>query len=829
MPYSTNKPGTSWPRGWMLWLVLLCALVLSVLNARAATLTVTNTADSGAGTLRDQVAAASPGDTINFSVTGAIMLTNSIIITQNLTIAGPGAGSLAVSGLGQDLQNTFSIFQISNGIVAISGLTLSDGNATHLGTNQFGGAVYMTGGAVTMTSNAFLNNFTPNGSGGAIYVSGGSLAIVSSSFSNNYAEGGSGGAIDMSSGSLTVTNSIFLINSAAVGQGGAICVSGGSVAVADSIISSNSAGNGGGICSAGTAMIASSVIFGNTAQSNSVALGIGGGIFNLGSMTIVNSTISSNAAMNTVDTTSTYGGGGVNDRGTMLTIANSTITLNSAYFGGGIDNGTGTLNLSNSIVASNTAVMGGSDIEGTVTSGGYNLTGQNPRLGPLANYGGPTPTHALLAGSPAIGAGDPNFDATSTPYDQRGPGFPRVSGGGLCIGAFQLEPNQTGSNFIVNDLTDHDYGSCGPTNGSLREAIKYSPAGTAITFGVTGTIPLTMDELLISNNLTITGPACAPGITVSGNNASRIFTLIQAAANVSPTVNFSTLTLSGGNGVSSTNSGYGGAVYIAPSVFANITNCTLSGNTATIYGGAIRNDGTLTIANSTFSGNSASNGGGVFLNKSTLTAASCTITGNSATSTGGGIFLSLVGNNSLSLSNTIVAGNSAATDPDLKGTVKTGDYDLVQNTAGATLSGSHNVTGQSALLGPLAWNGGPTQTCALLSGSPAIDAGSTTLTTDQRGVTRPQGPADDIGAFELGSIYPPTISIQALPPSQVQISWYTVTNAWYQLQYCSALTTNQWAPLGAWLEGGGQMISTNDSVLLGGPQRFYQVGVTNSP
>ena len=260
----------------------------------------------------------------------------------------------------------------------------------------------------------------------------------------------------------------------------------------------------------------------------------------------------------------------------------------------------------------------------------------------------------------------------------------------------------------------------------------------------------------------------------------------------------------------------------------NVTNCTFSGNTA-FSGGAIRSGGTLTLTSCTLSGNSATNNGGAIQNAGALTVTSCTFSGNSAlsaTATGGGIN---VRGGTLSLFNTIVAGNSAANGADIYGLVSAGDYDLVQNPAGATLTGSHNITGQPALLGPLASNGGPTPTRALLAGSPAIDAGRTTLTTDQRGVARPQGAADDIGAFELGPIYSPTLSIQSIPLAQVQISWYTVTNAAYQLQYCSALTPDQWTPVSLWIVGGGQMISTNDPILAGQPQRFYRVAVTNSP
>jgi len=826
---------TQW-RGWGSWLTL-GALLLGGLNARASTLNVSSTADSGAGTLRAQIAAAAPGDTIHFSVTGTIALASEIAIAQDLTIAGPGASSLTVSDSGN------SIFAISGGLVGISGLTLANGGYG----DAAGGAIYMTGGTVTVAGSVFSGNNA--GNGGAIYMSGGSLAITSSTFSNNIADS-SGGAIDAVGGSLAVTNSTFLRNSA-VSFGGAIFVSGDTLVLASSTISMNSAGDGGGIIAGvngGGSMVTiqDSTISSNTANYfPSGQIGDGGGIHNNSSMKILNSTISGNSSISSPGTATYVGGGGIFNNGT-LTIANSTITLNIAADGGGILMEQGALNLSNSIVANNTFAGGGGydiDFSAGFTSGDYNLvqsfyanfsstgtlpgshniTGQPALLGPLTNNGGPTLTHALLLGSPAIAAGDPNFNATGTPYDQRGPGFPRVLNGGLSIGAIEIEPNQSGSNFVVNSLADHDYGTCGLTDGSLREAVEYSPAGATITFGVTGTITLTLGELLINKNLTITGPASAPGITVSGNHASGIFTVTNGAA----LVNLSTLTLCSGNG----SGGNGGALDVgifSPPPIVNVTNCTFSGNTA-FSGGAIRSGGTLTLTSCTLSGNSATNNGGAIQNAGALTVTSCTFSGNSAlsaTATGGGIN---VRGGTLSLFNTIVAGNTASNGADIYGLVSAGDYDLVQNPAGATLTGSHNITGQPALLGPLASNGGPTPTRALLAGSPAIDAGRTTLTTDQRGVARPQGAADDIGAFELGPIYSPTLSIQSIPLAQVQISWYTVTNAAYQLQYCSALTPDQWTPVSLWIVGGGQMISTNDPILAGQPQRFYRVAVTNSP
>src|SRR5436190_12537889 len=172
----TNR--TNPPRGSIAW--LMGALMMVGLNARAATLTVSSTADSGAGTLRDRVAAAAPGDTINFSVTGTIALTNpAIAITKDLTIVGPGQSSLTVRGLFQSgiSHSFFSLFTISSGTVGISDLTLSGGDST-LGDNgdRGGGAIYMSGGTVTVASCTLSNNYGTTGFGGAIYLSSGSMS-----------------------------------------------------------------------------------------------------------------------------------------------------------------------------------------------------------------------------------------------------------------------------------------------------------------------------------------------------------------------------------------------------------------------------------------------------------------------------------------------------------------------------------------------------------------------------------------------------------------------------------------------------------------------------
>jgi CSLREA domain-containing protein len=216
----------------------------------------------------------------------------------------------------------------------------------------------------------------------------------------------------------------------------------------------------------------------------------------------------------------------------------------------------------------------------------------------------------------------------------------------------------------------------------------------------------------------------------------------------------------------------GGGIFNAGDL--TISDSTISNNSADAIGGGLYNvAGPAAITGSTFSGNSAgSEGGGVANLGGVVTMTNVTFSGNTAGSAGGGIYNGVSGSQ-MTLLNATLAGDSAPAAQEishdsigpfhLKNTIIAGATPG-KNCAGTLSSDGHNLASDATcgltqgekkntdpMLGPLADNGGPTQTRALLVGSPAIDAGSSDCpppATDQRGTARPQGGCD-IGAFEL--------------------------------------------------------------------------------
>jgi hypothetical protein len=214
---------------------------------------------------------------------------------------------------------------------------------------------------------------------------------------------------------------------------------------------------------------------------------------------------------------------------------------------------------------------------------------------------------------------------------------------------------------------------------------------------------------------------------------------------------------------------------------ATIDHCTIDRNTAGTVGGGIRTSNTTTITASTIAFNAANLGGGIY-SSSTLTVNDSTITGNNAFKNGGGVYSrstakftndtvayntagtkggGIYNRSTFSLYNSIVSGNTLAaeTKSDIEGSTAlnaNSAFNLVSDTAtagGLTNGTNNNIVGSPALLGPLASNGGPTQTMLLLAGSPAMGTASTAkataagITVDQRGFALNTPP--DMGAVQV--------------------------------------------------------------------------------
>ena len=332
----------------------------------------------------------------------------------------------------------------------------------------------------------------------------------------------------------------------------------------------------------------------------------------------------------------------------------------------------------------------------------------------------------------------------------------------------RLEPLETRnllSTCVVNHLADDWVGS--GLNGSLRYCIANAVDGDAVTFAVTGTINLDTypGELELAHNIRIEGPG-ANLLTVRRDFDNlgpyfRIFTVLPAA-----TVNISGLTVANGYSTS-----FGGGI-------ANFGTLTLDktavvGNTADecpsgkcgfpppASGGGIGNNGTLTINDSTISGNHAVRDGGGIANGDSFTWEGGSVTLNNSTvagnraSAGGGIYKTS-GAATLTISNSTIARNEALIgggggirgQATLRNTIRALNSD--DPTTGH-IDGSYNLIGGDPLLGSLQDNGGPTQTMALLTASPALNAGDPAQlgVPDQRGVVRSGGV--NIGAYQASA------------------------------------------------------------------------------
>ena len=369
------------------------------------------------------------------SNSGVGLYNDGTLTVSNCVVSGNSGGGLyndhatsnvsncIVSGNSYGLYNDASHLSASDNLTAPEYYALSVSNCVISSNSQFG-----------IGNNGILGPSPPVERGNhrrdpvKIYYH--PVGIAPVTIENSIIRDNSGPGVDNNSGTVTIVNSTLTGNHNPAdqdsGYGGGISTYGGKlpgyVSVSNSTISGNSAFYSGGGISSG-----------------------------FSGLTIVNSTISGNA---TGDPDYGYGGG-IASSGHAV-IANSTLSGNSAASGGGIYNAyqNSALEISNTIL--NAGPLGENIVNngGTVTSHGYNVSSDNgsgyligpgdqintdPLLGPLQDNGGPTLTHMLLPGSPAIDAGDPNFTPPPS-RDQRGPCFYRVFGRRIDVGSVETQP-----------------------------------------------------------------------------------------------------------------------------------------------------------------------------------------------------------------------------------------------------------------------------------------------------------------------------------------------------------------------------------------------------
>ncbi len=400
-----------------------------------ATLTLTNSAVSGNTSFFQGNSPRGTGGIDNDGEIGSATL----VLNNSSVVGNSGSpGGIRSSGTSEST------------IATLNNSTVSD---------NFGGGIVSVVATLAVNSSTVRANWA-----GGIYNLYGTATINDSTVSENLE--GYGGGIANRGGSVMVNNTTVNNNSGYEAGGIANFDNGATLAVNNSTVKGNSArqGGGGGIgnrCQNSGPEV-NVTLSASTVSNNSG--GLGGEIFNYGSFgcsatfKIINSTVSGNSRV-TIYTS------GVGDGSGLLVLSNSTVSNNANLPGAflsaiqniGIDGGSTTVEIANTILNAATPGFNIGSLDGTVISHGYNISSDSaggylngpgdlinidPMLGPLTNNGGPTQTHALLLNSPAIDAGDPNFNPNifDPPmlYDQRGgPGFLRVFRGRIDIGAFE--------------------------------------------------------------------------------------------------------------------------------------------------------------------------------------------------------------------------------------------------------------------------------------------------------------------------------------------------------------------------------------------------------
>lgn len=748
--------------------------------------------------LRDALAAANHSDTIVFDPSldgGTIRLTEgSLSVTETLTVDAlmlPSGITIDASGNdptpNENLGDGSRVIDVGdNGALTIRGLTITGGDIDGDG----GGIRVQSYRGLELDRTTITYNHARNG--GGIWAHAG-LTITDSSISGNTATNGGGlflfGYVccdfpfenSYTGNMATSIESTTISNNSASSSGGGIRVADNDLTIRGSVIEGNTAGRDGG-GGKGNADVQDTLIANNTAQRDGGGWGglVGSEWGRLESSTIANNRAgrdggglagpSGSMKQSTISGNIAGGKGGGVFAGT-ANVQHSTITGNSANSGGGVylygieASQANALSIDHSILAGNTASQDDdaklSPSDNRVTAwhsfigdgegigllptdasqdpfgnsvGGSTAGGLDPRLGPLEDNGGRTPTHMPSSDSPVIDRGNRKLAHSSFPYDQRG--IPRILGL-IDIGAIEAGPTD---HWIVGTEFDEMDGDHTPNDLSLREALALSTGPTVISFSPTiagKTIYLTLGELDVRETTYISAASLAglddesPPLTINaiGNDqsdaagdGSRIFSLLNTQ---NESLVLTGIHLTGGDAAES-----GGAVNVGSNGLL-IAHSRISGNLSLGDGGAIFGEADIQVVNSTLTENVAKNGGGISSGPSArsgpIELENSHLANNRASSDGGGIHsadILFVDSSSLSNNRALGSGGGIASGQ-LRLSASTVDNNQANQTGGGVWANELHVVG-STVSNNLAATGG-----GLFAGNVILDESTVTANRAQ--------------------------------------------------------------------------------------------------
>jgi predicted outer membrane repeat protein len=649
-----------------------------------STLTVTSRAGYDPGSIQDTIARAHPGDTIVFDPhvfagPTTIALPFGLGVNKSVTITGPGAGLLTLSGGG----HPHSVVFVSAGPVTISGLTVADGSS------QSGGGGIDAQADLTLRDCVVRNNTAVDG--GGIASERGALTLIDCTVRDNNATQ-YGGGLDVSGGTAVLLNGDLAGNQAGLGGGGLAVFEPGEARLSSVTVSDNHT---------------------NDPQGN----GLGGGIYNTGLLALFNGTA--------VDSNGADQGGGVYNQSADLLMGDCTVSGNTAVLGAGLFNAA-------DIERGRQAFLGTVTFRGNVASGSggglYNEGSLMADGGTKFINNGAAQDGGGIFNTPGIVAGDSLTMCDAEAFDN---GAGNRGGGLFNTGVLTFSNGEIRANTAQNGG-----GAFQEISDAAVLVINNTRVQSNIAFADGGGV-YTQDDAALTDTTLANNYASGRGggllVEEAKDNPGHAFSRMPRVA-----LDFCTVAsnrAADGGGISLSGSGAGDGFALT------VSHSTVAHNQARRGGGLFTGAQSglpAAVVESTIADNSAVFGGGVYNTSTILWLLDCTVSGNLTYSLLGGGLYTIPDAGTFGdtvLKNTIVAGNQA---PILS-------FLLESDVAGPIDSLGHNLFGErvpngsfvrlhapdptdllnvNARLGPLQDNGGPTQTMALLAGSPAIGAGT---------------------------------------------------------------------------------------------------------